>query len=229
VRIGAGQTGVLRAEHRQVEQQLANNKRERRRQFRGSRLQQINVRALGHVKSVRDIEDTVVKTQGGTAVRIKDIGTWCRAPRSAWARSGRRFHRADGKIVDNGDVVEGSWLLRKGANSDSTLDAIHDKVKELNEHIPASGGEGCSVSRPQRPGSPHNSHGAPQPDRKAFCWWRWILFMFLGNGRGALIVALTIPFSFAVCVHLSQLIHVPANLLSLGALDFGMGGGKARW
>jgi len=48
---------------------------------------------------------------------------------------GKAIHRADGKVLDNGDVVEGIVLLRKGANSDSTLDAIHDKVQELNEHI----------------------------------------------------------------------------------------------
>jgi len=55
-----------------------------------------------------------------------------------------------------------------------------------------------------------------------------ILFMFLGNARGALIVALTIPFSLLfACICLS-LIKVPANLLSLGALDFEWWW-KARW
>jgi heavy metal efflux system protein len=42
------------------------------------------------------------------------------------------IHRADGKILDNDDVVSGIVLLRKGADSDSTLEAIHAKVKELN-------------------------------------------------------------------------------------------------
>src|SRR6202022_4030716 len=49
-----------------------------------------------------------------------------------------------------------------------------------------------------------------------------ILFLFLGNARGALIVALTIPFSLLFASIFLDLSHIPANLLSLGALDFGM-------
>ena len=47
--------------------------------------------------------------------------------RSGWAGSGKAIHRSDGKIVDNDDVVEGIVLLRKGADSDSTLEAIHER------------------------------------------------------------------------------------------------------
>ena len=56
-------------------------------------------------------------------------------PKIRLGRIGKAIHRADGKILDNDDVMEGIVLLRKGADSDATLDAIHDKVKELNEHI----------------------------------------------------------------------------------------------
>ena len=56
-------------------------------------------------------------------------------PKIRLGQIGKAIHRADGKIIDNDDVVEGIVLLRKGADSDATLEAIHDKVKELNEHI----------------------------------------------------------------------------------------------
>ena len=100
----------------QVEQQLANNNVNAGGSFVEAGLQQINVRAVGLVRDVRDIEETVIKTQNGTPIRVRDIAHGrCRGPRSGWARSARRSTAQDGKIVDNGDVVEGIVLLRKGA------------------------------------------------------------------------------------------------------------------
>ncbi len=119
----------------QVEQQLANNNVNAGGSFVEAGLQEINVRSLGLVKTVKDIQQTVVKAQNGTAVRIGDIATVTQGPKIRLGMIGRAVHRADGKIVDNPDAVEGIVLLRKGADSDSTLEAIHDKVKELNEHI----------------------------------------------------------------------------------------------
>ncbi len=60
-------------------------------------------------------------------------------PKIRLGQIGKAIHRADGKIIDNDDVVEGIVLLRKGADSDATLEAIHDKVNELNEHILPAG------------------------------------------------------------------------------------------
>ena len=205
----------------QVEQQLANNNVNAGGSFVEAGLQQINVRAIGQVKTVRDIEDTVVKTQGGTPVRVKDIGTVAQGAKIRLGQIGKAIHRADGKIIDNGDVVEGIVLLRKGANSDSTLDAIHDKVQELNERILPPGVK--IVPFLDRSDLVHlTTHTVLHNLTEGILLVAIILFMFLGNARGALIVALTIPFSLLfACICLS-LIHVPANLLSLGALDFGM-------
>ena len=75
-------------------------------------------------------------------------------PKIRLGQIGKAIHRADGTIVDNGDVIEGIVLLRKGRRrQDPTLDAIHDKVKELNEQHSAAWREGCSFSGPQRPAS----------------------------------------------------------------------------
>src|SRR6202521_70837 len=119
----------------QIEQQLANNNVNAGGSFIEAGLQQINVRALGLVANVHDIERTVIKTQNGTALRVSDIATVTQGPKIRLGQNGKAIHRADGRIVDNDDVVEGIVLLRKGAESDSALKGIEAKVRELNEHI----------------------------------------------------------------------------------------------
>jgi cobalt-zinc-cadmium resistance protein CzcA len=205
----------------QVEQQLANNNVNAGGSFIEAGLQQVNVRAIGLVKSVPDIAETVIKTQNGTALRIGDIATVTQGPKIRLGRNGKAIHRADGKIVDNDDVVIGIVLLRKGADSDSTLDGIHQKVKELNEHILPRGVK--VVPFLDRSDLVHyTTHTVLHNLTEGVILVTIVLFLFLGNVRGALIVALTIPFSLlfaSICLDLRK---IPANLLSLGALDFGM-------
>src|SRR6202022_970838 len=98
-------------------------------------LQQVNVRALGLVSNVRDIEQTALKTQNGTALRLSDIATVTQGPKIRLGRNGMAIHRADGRILDNDDVIEGIVLLRKGAEAEATLKGIEAKVRELNDHI----------------------------------------------------------------------------------------------
>src|ERR1700682_132776 len=123
----------------QVEQQLASNNVNAGGSFIEAGLQQVNVRALGLVTNVHDIERTVIKTQNRTALRLTDIAAVTQGPKIRLGRNGKAIHRADGRIVDNDDVVEGIVLLRKGSDSDSTLAGFHAKVQELNDHILPSG------------------------------------------------------------------------------------------
>ncbi len=205
----------------QVEQQLANNNVNAGGSFVEAGLQQLNVRALGLIRDSRDVERTLIKTQGGTAVRVKDIGEVKQGTRIRLGHIARAIHRADGKIVDNDDAVEGIVLLRKGADSDSTLDAIHEKVKELNERILPKGV--TIVPFLDRSDLVHyTTHTVLHNLTEGILLVAGILFLFLGNARGAFLVALTIPFSLlfaSICLSLAK---IPANLLSLGALDFGM-------
>src|ERR1019366_425842 len=205
----------------QVEQQLAANNVNAGGSFVEAGLQQINVRAVGQFRTVRDIQETLVKSQGGTAVRVKDIATVAQGPKIRLGQIGKAIHHSNGKVTDNGDVVEGIVLLRKGANSDETLDAIHAKVNELNNRILPPGVK--IVPFLDRSVLVHlTTHTVLHNLTEGIILVALILFMFLGNARGALIVALTIPFSLlfaAICLNLN---HIPANLLSLGALDFGM-------
>jgi len=205
----------------QIEQQLSNNNVNGGGSFIEAGLQQINVRAVGQVKTVADIERTVIASKSGTPVRIKDVATVEEGAKIRLGQFGKAIHRADGRILDNDDIVAGIVLLRKGANSDSTLDAIHAKVRELNDHILPPGVK--VIPHLDRNDLVHlTTHTVMHNLTEGIILVSLILFVFLGNVRGALIVTLTIPFSLlfaAICLNLR---HIPANLLSLGALDFGM-------
>jgi cobalt-zinc-cadmium resistance protein CzcA len=205
----------------QVEQQLANNNTNAGGSFIEQGLQQVNVRAEGLVTDLQDISRTVITTKNGTPIRISDIATVTQGPKIRLGRFARAIHRADGKIVDNDDVVSGIVLLRKGASSDETLTKIHDKIKELNTVILPKGVK--VVPFLDRSNLVHyTTHTVMHNLREGILLVSIILFLFLGNARGALIVTITIPFALLFAAICLDLRHIPANLLSLGALDFGM-------
>src|ERR1700685_3647991 len=205
----------------QVEQQLANNNINAGGSFVEIGMQQMNVRTLGLFGDVHDIEQTMLKTQTGTALRVKDIADVVQGPKIRLGHMARANHMEDGHIVDEPDVIQGAVLMRKGAEEQPTLDAIHKKVEDLNNGI-----------------LPPGVKVVPMLDRSDLLRFTLntvmrnltegmilvsvILFLFLLNARAALIVALTIPFSLLFASIWLDLSHIPANLLSLGALDFGM-------
>src|SRR5580700_6147736 len=105
----------------QVEQQLTNNNANAGGSFIEGGLQQINVREVGLVGNVRDIENTVIMTKSGTPLRVKDIAVISQGPKIRLGQFARAIHHEDGRIIDNNDVVSGIVLLRKGANADEAL------------------------------------------------------------------------------------------------------------
>jgi cobalt-zinc-cadmium resistance protein CzcA len=219
----------------QVQQQIAANNVNAGGSFIEQGDQQINVQEVGLFTNVHDIEQVVLKSSNGTPIRVSDvarvvqgpkirlgqIGKTCKPEDGTCDMTSQEIRREDGKIVDDNDVVEGIVLLQKGENSDAALAGIHAKVKELNEHV-----------------LPPGVQIVPFLDRsdllqlttstvldnltKGIILVVIILFAFLGNLRGALIVAITIPFALMFASICLDLRHIPANLLSLGALDFGM-------
>ena len=205
----------------QVEQQLANNNANAGGSFIEAGLQQINVRGVGLVRDVRDIENTVIYTKTGTPLRIKDVAVVDQGPKIRLGQFARAFHRQDGKIIDDTDVVSGILLLRKGADADTTLQGIHEKVKELNQRLLPPGVK--VVPFIDRSDLVHfTTHTVLHNLTEGIVLVVIVLFLFLGNVRGAFIVALTIPFSLLFAATCLKLKGIPANLLSLGALDFGM-------
>jgi cobalt-zinc-cadmium resistance protein CzcA len=205
----------------QVEQQLTNNNVNAGGSFVETGMQQMNVRALGLYTNVQDIENTMLKSQTGTALRVKDIADVVQGPRILLGAMARADHLPDGTIIDNPEVVQGVALLRKGADAQPTLDAIHAKVKDLNDHILPEGVK--IVPMLDRADLLHYTlHTVLHNMAEGMILVTIILFLFLGNVRGAFIVALTIPFALLFASILLDVSKIPANLLSLGALDFGM-------
>jgi heavy metal efflux system protein len=205
----------------QVEQQLTNNNTNAGGSFIESGMQQINLREVGLVRDVRDIQNTVITTKTGTPVRVKDIAVVAQGPKIRLGQVARALHREDGKIVDDDDVVMGVVLLRKGADADEALRGVQAKVKELNDLILPPGVK--VVPFIDRTDLVHyTTHTVLHNLTEGIILVVVILFLFLGNVRGALIVALTIPFALLFAATCLKLKAIPANLLSLGALDFGM-------
>ena len=215
----------------QVEQQIASNNTNGGGSFIEEGQQQVNVQALGLYTSVRDIEETVVKVQNGAPVRIKDIATVTQGAKIRLGQIGKSWKPYtvvdgkkvydDRKVVDNPDTVEGIVLLQKGDDADPVLKGIHEEVDKLNHGILPTG----VTVVPFLDRSDLVKYTVTTVERnlsEGMILVAIILFLFLGNVRGAIIVSLTIPFALmfaAICLDLS---HIPANLLSLGALDFGM-------
>jgi len=219
----------------QVQQQIAANNVNAGGSFIEQGAQQINVQEVGLFTNVHDIEQVVLKTSNGTPIRVSDVARVVQGPKIRLGQIGKtckpqdgtcdlkpaEIRREDGNLLDDSDVVEGVVLLQKGDNSDSTLDAIHAEVKDLNDHILPPGV--TIVPFLDRSDLLHLTTDTVLHNLTVgICLVALILFLFLGNLRGALIVAITIPFSLLFASICLDLRHIPANLLSLGALDFGM-------
>jgi heavy metal efflux system protein len=214
----------------QVEQQIANNNSNGGGSFIEEGAQQINVQSLGLYTTVQDIANTLLKTSNGSSVKIGQLGVVEQGPKIRLGQIGRATHRINpngsSTIFDNPDAVEGIVLLQKGDDSDPVLQGIHEEMDKLNG---TPGHHGIL---------PTGVKVVPFLDRSDLVHYTVqtvehnltegmilvviILFLFLGNVRGAVIVALTIPFALMFAAICLGLIHIPANLLSLGALDFGM-------
>ncbi|HYL14940.1 MAG TPA: CusA/CzcA family heavy metal efflux RND transporter [Terriglobales bacterium] len=205
----------------QVEQALAANNANAGGGFIERGQQALNVRAVGLMQTTDDISPTVVKVANGTPVRIRDLGVVVQAPKVRLGQLGKTIRSEDGVVINDDDVVEGIVLLRKSAEAESTLKALHEKINELNHGLLPPGVK--FVPHLDRSDLVHyTTHTVLRNLTDGILLVALVLFLFLGNVRSALIVACTIPFSLLFASILLDLNRIPANLLSLGALDFGM-------
>jgi heavy metal efflux system protein len=205
----------------QVEQALVSNNTNAGGGFIQRGQQALNVRAVGLMQTTDDIAATVVKSVNGTPVRVRDLGTVAQAPKVRLGQLGKAIRHEDGTVINDNDVVEGIVLLRKGAEAQAALNALHDKIHQLNNGLLPPGVK--FVPHLDRSDLVrYTSHTVLRNLTHGVLLVTLILFLFLGNVRGALVVAITIPFSLLFASILLDLNSIPANLLSLGALDFGM-------
>jgi cobalt-zinc-cadmium resistance protein CzcA len=170
------------------------------------------VRGIGLFASLDDIANVVIATRAGTPVRVGDIGTvhLGGAPREGIVAKD-----------SNDDVVEGIVLMRKGENALKVLEGVRAKTADVNATLLPPGARlepfydrATLVHHTVRTVQENLAVGAALV--------LLILVMFLGDWRSAVIVGLVIPLSLLGAFILMDVRHVSANLISLGAVDFGI-------
>ncbi|AHG91303.1 heavy metal efflux pump, CzcA family [Gemmatirosa kalamazoonensis] len=170
------------------------------------------VRGLGRVATLEDIGNIVLTVRNGTPVLVKDVGT---VQIGAAPRLGQfGFDAQD-------DAVEGVILMRTGEQAQVVLKRVEEKTRELNEHVLPKDvkvvpyyDRGDLVSLTTRTVADNLLRG--------ILLVVVVLIFFLYDVRSGLIVAATIPLSLLVAFVCLDLRHIPANLLSIGAIDFGI-------
>jgi len=174
--------------------------------------QQLTIRGVGYVRSPQDLQGIVLKSEGGTPVTVGDVS---RVVLSHTPRLGAVGYNLDG------EVAEGFALLRRGENPSVVLDGIHEKVRQLNASVLPKGMQ----IRPfydrtdlveKTLGTVHHNLLFGGLLVVAVVW------LFLRSIRSSLIVASIIPLALLTAFIGLQLIHLPANLISMGAIDFGI-------
>jgi len=176
------------------------------------------IRGIGLLKDSQDIGLVVVGEQHGIPIRVKDV---------AIVRNG--FLPRLGKIgmtLGNGgpnvdDLAMSTLVMRRYENASEVLDRIHHKIDELNTKILPKGIKVVPlIDRTDL--IDVTTHTVLHNLIEGVILVVGVLFLFLGNVRAAVIVAMTIPFALLWAFSWMNVIHVPANLISLGAIDFGV-------
>src|SRR5215831_2823741 len=205
----------------QVEQAVAANNVNTGGSFLERGDQAFNLRAIGQVQNTSDVGAIVLKVVNGTPVRVRDVATVTQGPKIRLGRFARVTKFGDSLIVDDDDVVSAWVPLRKGAPPDHMLAALHTKVDALNGQLLPKGVR--IVPFLDRTDLVHHTTNTVLHNLgEGIVLVVVVLFLLLGNVRSAIIIAATMPFALLFAAILLDLRHIPANLLSLGALDFGM-------
>ncbi|PYM87641.1 MAG: CusA/CzcA family heavy metal efflux RND transporter [Candidatus Rokuibacteriota bacterium] len=169
------------------------------------------VRGIGLVQSTEDLENIVVTSLKGTPVRVRDVGR-------AGIGHAIRFGIL-GRDHDD-DLVQGIVLMRKGENPDAVISGVRAKIAELKNALPAGVVMRPYYSRDRLVRTTVTTVMRNLVEGAALVIV--LLSLFLYDLRAALIVALTIPLSLLFAFVFMDLRGIPANLLSLGAIDFGI-------
>jgi len=176
------------------------------------------VRGLGTIQNETDIENIVLKSESGVPVFVRDVASVEIAPPPPSGVLG--YTVADENVnVNNG--VEGIILLRRYENPSEVLAELKQRFEELEEQeLP----EGVKIRTLYDRSFliDHSLHTVGKTLFEGVSIVIIILIFFLGSARSALVVALTIPFSLLFAFIIMRFTGIPANLLSLGAIDFGI-------
>ena len=170
------------------------------------------VRGLALLSTNTDIANVVVTTKNGIPVLVKDIGT---------VEIGFAPRLGQFGFNDRDDAVEGIVLMRKGEQAQTVLKRVAAKTKELNDHILPKDVKIHPFY--DRTDLIHNTTSVVEDNLlRGIVLVIIVLVFFLFDVRSGLIVATTIPLALLFAFICLDLRHIPANLLSIGAIDFGI-------
>jgi heavy metal efflux system protein len=169
------------------------------------------IRGIGMVNGIDDIQKIVVKNQNGIPILVRDVAT---VQFGSSIRYGATTK--DGK----GEAVSGMVMMLKGANSAEVVGLVKEKMEQIRKSLP----EGVDVEPfLDRTKLVNNAIGTVQTNLlEGALIVVFILILLLGNLRAGLVVASVIPLSLLFAVSLMQFFGVSGNLMSLGAIDFGL-------
>ncbi len=174
--------------------------------------QSYNVRGIGLFKNTEDIGDVVVMAKNGTPLYVKQLGEVSVDAKTPLGRVGR-----DG----DGDVIEGIVRMRRGEKSLPTLERVRQKVEQLNNGILPAGMK--IIPYYDRTDLINvTTHTVTRTLIEGMVLVALILIAFLGDLRASLVVALSIPLSLLFTFVFMVLRGDSANLISMGAIDFGI-------
>jgi heavy metal efflux system protein len=170
------------------------------------------IRGVGLIRDLKQIGDTVVTQVNGAPVLVRDLG-----------RTTLSHQEREGIVGKNSnpDTIEGIVLMLKYQNPSQTLRGIHAKVEELNRKLAPEGVR--IVPYIDRDELVHATiHKVGRTILEGISLVFLVLILFLGSPRSALVAGVSIPMALVAVFSLLNLTHVSANLLSLGAIDFGI-------
>jgi len=170
------------------------------------------VRGLGLLESIEDIENILIDVKGNTPIRVKEVAEVIISSKPRQGQVG---------LNDDDDVVQGIVVMLRGQNPSEVIKNLKEKIDELNDRI-----------------LPENVKIVPFMDRTTLVnttintvlknmiggvlLVSFVVFLFLYNWRITVIVASVIPLSFLFTIIMLRIQGLPANLISMGALDFGL-------
>jgi len=175
--------------------------------------QSYTVRGVGLIRDLKDIEDIAVNAKGGVPVRVKDVGsvTLGHAPRL-------------GQIGKDGeaDIVQGIVLMRYGGSTLKTLEGIHARIEEIRKNHLLPPGMEIEPFYDRGELVKLTTHTVLENLLVGMGLVVLVLLLFLGNTRASFMAAANIPLALLVSFCGMVLTGTPANLISLGAVDFGI-------
>lgn len=175
--------------------------------------QSYNVRGIGLLKSVHDIDDVVVTEKNGTPTRVRDVAT---TTEGAAPRLGMVGHD------DDPDVVQGIVLMRYGGETPAALEGVHKRIEQIRKLHLLPPGMDIEPYYDRGDLVKLTTHTVLENVVTGMVLVTLVLLLFLGHGRAAFVTALNIPLALLVAFVGLVVSGTSANLISIGAVDFGI-------